>query len=531
MKQIVIRGAAVIDGSGRPQFQGDIAFAGDTITEVSPQIDTIGKIVIEADGLVAAPGFIDSHTHTDRKIFDNPLGDSKVMQGITTEVACNCGIGPFPAKQERLTELTTYLHTLNGTLPDTGITWSDFAGFAAAVEQQRPGINLAMLVAHGALRIAAIGLDDRPAAQAELTAMQQMLAVSLQQGAWGMSSGLIYPPGSFADTNELIALAKILAEHKAVYTSHIRGESAALAEAVAEAIRIGRESGARVLVSHLKAIGKPFWGQGLAALRQIEQARAAGVDIWADQYPYEATSTSLLALTPGWAQDGGSRALLKRLADPALRPRLLAAIRQELQVRGGADRVKIAGLKSTANRQWIGKTLEDVAAARQVPAEAAVCQLLNEENAAVNAVYFSLGEQDVEGIIQSPHVAVGSDGQAMNPQKDRQESVHPRSYGTFPRILGRFVREKGLLSLETAISKMTSLPARILRLPDRGLIRPGYKADLTLFDPEAVMDKADFNNPHQYPDGIPYVIVNGTLAVCQSRLTGDGRGAVLRKQR
>jgi N-acyl-D-amino-acid deacylase len=531
MEHVLIHGVTIIDGTGKSRFQGDISFDGDTITEVAPHIDPIGKTVINADGLVASPGFIDAHTHTDRKIFDNPLGDSKVMQGVTTDVTCHCGIGPFPAKQDRLKELTTYLNTLSGSLPSDGITWSDFAGFAAAVEKQQPGINLAMLVSHGALRIASVGLADRPATREELLMMQEMLDTSLQQGAWGMSTGLVYPPGSFADTKELITLAKVLAKHKAVYTSHIRGESATLGKSIEEAITIGRESGVKVLVSHLKAIGKPFWGQGLAALHRIEHAREEGVDIWADQYPYEATATSLLALAPGWAQDGGVNALLERLASPSLRPQLLEAIGKELHVRGGADRVKIAGLKSAANQQWVGKTMQDYATGRQLPVEEAVCQLLTEENATVSAVYFSLGEQDLEGIIKSPNVAVGSDGQAMNPQRDQKESVHPRSYGTFPRVLGRFVREKGMLTLETAISKMTSLPASIYRIPNRGLIKPGYKADLTLFDPETVIDRAEFGTPHQYPVGIPYVVINGTLAVSQSCLTGNGRGSILRKQR
>ncbi len=236
-------------------------------------------------------------------------------------------------------------------------------------------------------------------------------------------------------------------------------------------------------------------------------------------------------MVPGWAQDGGISALLNRLEDPDLRERIMTAIVKEMTVRGGPDRVKISVVKTAPNQQWVGKTIQDVAVARNLAPEETVRQLLVEEAAKVNAVYFSLGEVDLNGIMQSPIVAVGSDGQVMNPERDSAENVHPRSYGTFPRVLGRFVREKQLITLELAVHKMSGLPAKILRLPDRGLIKAGLKADITVFDPATVIDKADFVNPHQYPEGIPYVFVNGTVAVRNSRLTGTGRGEVLRKKK
>lgn len=531
MSSIILRGGTIIDGTGSPGYQGDIWIDGDKIRETGKVAPGLAGEEIDVSGLVVAPGFIDIHTHTDRKIFDNPLGDSKVMQGVTTEVTSNCGIGPFPACECRFADLESYLGTLSGSLPKGGVTWTDFNGFAAAVEKVNPGINLAMLAAQGAVRIAVIGWDDRPPTPAEMTKMQELLDESLQQGAWGMSTGLVYPPGSFAKPEELIELAKVLAKYQALYTSHIRGESATLMNSIDEAITLGRQTGARVQVSHLKAIGKPFWGQGMEALRRIEAARDQGVDIWADQYPYEATATSLATLVPGWAQDGGIAALLRRLEDPDLRERILTAIDQEMTVRGGPDRVKISVVKTPQNQQWVGKTIQDVAAGRQLPAEEVVRQLLIEEAAKINAVYFSLGEIDLEGIMKNPHVAVGSDGQVMNPDRDSTENVHPRSYGTFPRVLGRYVREKKLISLELAVYKMSGLPAKILRLPGRGLVKAGMKADLAVFNPATVIDKADFGNPHQYPEGIPYVFVNGTVAVRDSRLTGMGRGEILRKKR
>ncbi len=526
----LLKNGLVIDGGGREGVRADVVLAGGRIAGVGQGLTAAGAEVVDAAGLVVAPGFIDSHTHSDRTVFHGPLGHSKLMQGVTTEVVGNCGIGLFPVGAGRRHELETYLATMEGELPPQGIEWEDMDGFASAVERLGPGRNLAPLVAHGALRIAAMGSEDRVPTTAELADMKALLARSLEQGAWGMSTGLIYPPGSFAATAELVELAGVLAANKAVYASHIRGESRTLPAAVEEAVTIASASGARVLVSHLKAIGQPFWGQGRAALARLSEARSQGVDVWADQYPYEATSTSLTALLPGWVQDGGPAAMLWRLADADLFSSIRQAVREEMAVRGGPERVRIASLRTEANGKYVGRTVAELAWDRLLAPEDAVVALLKEEGGAVEAIYFSLSSEDLEGIIGSDFVAVGSDGSGLDPAKDGDKMVHPRNYGTFPRVLGHYVRERKLLSLESAVRKMTALPAAIFGIQDRGLLRQGYMADIVVFDPERIRDRAEFANPHQYPEGIEYVFVNGTPAVAAGRLTGDGRGEVLRKR-
>jgi N-acyl-D-amino-acid deacylase len=531
MYSFLIRGGLVVDGSGSAPYAADVAVKGDRVAEIGQSLNGPADEVIEAAGLVTAPGFIDIHTHTDASIFVHPLADSKVLQGVTTDVTGNCGIGAFPVHPDRKEALADYLRMHNFSLPADGLSWLDFDQYAGRIEKQGIGINLAPLMAHGSLRIAAMGADDRAPSAAELAQMEKLLSAGLEQGAWGLSTGLIYPPGSFARTEELIALAKILARYHALYTSHIRGESATLMQSIDEAVRIGRESGARIEVSHLKAMGKAFWGKGQDALARIEQARLEGVDITADQYPYDASSTSLATLVPAWAQDGGAAEMLKRLASADMRERLINDIRREMTVRGGPDRVMVAGgISSELNKEMSGKTIAQIAALWNLLPEEAVMRLLVEEEGAVSAVYFSISDEDVAAIMSSSNVAVGSDGRGMHAVEDAAEATHPRSYGTFARVLGLYTREKGILSIEKAVYKMTGLPAGRLGLKDRGLIMPGMAADITIFDPAVISDRAGFDNPHQYAAGVNHVLVNGLPVVSGGKVTGQTPGRVLRKK-
>jgi N-acyl-D-amino-acid deacylase len=530
MYTFLIRGARVLDGAGGPEFQADVAVAGDRIAEVGTRLDTPAERTLDADGLVLAPGFIDIHSHTDLSIFERPLAESKLLQGVTLEVTGNCGIGAFPVEPRNRNLLAEYLTMHEGCLPEDGLAWADFASYAARLDRLGLGVNLAPLVAHGALRIAAMGAEDRSPDAGECDRMGALLDLTLRHGAWGMSTGLIYPPGSFAKTDEVIALSRVLARRGALYASHIRGEGDTVLESMDEAVRIGRESGARVQVSHLKALGQRNWGRGREALARLEAARRAGVDVGADQYPYTATSTSLSALVPAWAHAGGVAELLKRLADPALAERLRGEIGQLLHARGGPARVAICRAGSARNAHLSGKTLEAIAQSWSLQPEAAVIKLLLEERGTLSAVYFSLADEDVDAIMAADWVAVGSDGRGMSATHDADAATHPRSYGTFPRVLGRYVRERGLLSLAAAVCKMTDVPAARLGLADRGVIRPGYAADLVLFDPATVLDRADFQRPHQYPVGVEHVFVNGRPAVLNGRLSGETPGRVLRRQ-
>jgi len=529
MSTFLIRGAQVIDGSKGEPFRGDIAVEKGVITEVSPSIKGGEQPVIDADGLVAAPGFIDIHSHTDLTIFKHPLAESKALQGVTTEVIGNCGIGAFPVNNERKSVLIDYLKIHDFHLPSDGLSWNNFTQYADELDRIGLGLNLAPLVAHGALRIAILGAEDRAPSDRELEKLKTLLTESLEQGAWGLSTGLIYPPGSFAKTEELVDLAKILARYEALYTTHIRGEGDTVMEALDEAIAIGKKSGARVEVSHLKAMGKDNWGRGKEALLKLEKARLSGVDIAADQYPYEATSTSLTALVPARAHAGGVSELLKRLASSEAE-RLQGEILLEMNKRGGPSRIVIAEIGSAKNARLSGKNLSQIGEFWNCAPETAVMRLLLEEKAAVGAVYFSLSEDDVAAILSSDQVSVGSDGTGMKIEEDSGISTHPRSYGTFPRILGVFTREKGILSLAKAIHKMTGLTASRLGLKNRGLIKPGLTADLVLFDPLTIRDQSTFDHPHQYATGVVYSWVNGCPIVQEGIITGNTPGRVLRKR-
>lgn len=486
---VIIRGGRLVDGTGVPARDADVAVAGGRIAAVGA-VEGEAVRVIEASGLVVAPGFIDVHSHDDVALLNVPGMDFKAAQGVTTVVCGNCGAGAAPAN-ERLEQF--YRRGVEGILgPVRAFTWRSLGQFYDAVRKAEPAVNAAFLVPHGALRVAAMGWERRPPTPDELETMKELLAEGMEAGAVGMSTGLIYAPGAFAETEELVELAKVVAEYDGIYASHIRDEGAGLFDAVREAIRIGEEAGVPVQISHHKASGRSNWGKTEQSLPIIDEERSRGLDVTIDAYPYTAASTALVALAP--------RGQLAREMDP--------------------HDVMVASVKH--QHQYEGKRLDEIAAMMDLPVEEATSRLLREEENTPVAVMFVMEEGDVRRVLQHPTCMIGSDGIPSPTGKP-----HPRLYGTFPRVLGHYVRDEGLLSLEEAVRRMTSLPAGKFRLADRGEVREGFWADLVLFDPAQVADTATYEDPRQYPTGIPHVLVNGQLVVDGGRPAKPPAGQVL----
>jgi len=526
MFDLLIVDARIVDGTGAPYFYGDVGVVGDRIAAVGRLSGQLARRTVVAAGRVLTPGFIDIHSHSDVSYLINPLGESKVRQGVTLEVAGQCGWSVAPLEGAAVEEIRKDLEAEDGV----EIRWRTMGEYLACLEEARPSVNLAVVAGHGTIRGSAMGYDDRPPTAEEARRMRLLLRQALAEGAFGLSTGLIYPPGSYATTEEIIDLARELVPAGGIYFTHMRNEGARLLEAVAEAIRIGEEAGVPVHIAHHKVGGEKNWGKVKDSLRMIEEARARGVDVTCDQYPYTASSTGLASIVPQWAHDGGSEKLLARLRDPDTRRRLAAECVDAEDPWSGWDKLLISSVRTEANKKYEGKNLAEIARERgQDPIEAAF-DLLIEEELAVGMVRFGMSEEDVRTVMQHPWVMVGSDGSALAPYgRLGRGKPHPRNYGTFARVLGRYVREEKVLGLEMAVRKMTGLPAWRLRLWDRGLLRLGFYADLVLFDPDRVVDRATFTDPHRYPDGVDLVVVNGTVTVDGGEHTGARAGRVLRR--
>jgi N-acyl-D-amino-acid deacylase len=518
---LLIRGGSVVDGSGAPARRADVAVDGERIAAVAPSLAGEADRVVDAAGKVVAPGFIDMHSHSDLFYFACPSAESKIRQGVTTEVVGMCSFSQAPVRPDQHALVKGWVGGI-GLTPD--LQWETFGQYLDTLRRVRPAVNVVHFVGHGALRIAAMGFEARRAEGGEIKAMERQLGEALDAGAWGFSTGLVYPPSSYADTRELIALARAMAPRGGQYASHIRGESSMLLDSINEAIRIGEEAGVRVEVSHVKASGRENWPKIDAALRLIEDARARGVDVAGDVYPYNAGSTKMDNLMPAWSHEGGIVKLLERLADPAIRRRianecLVDGERWGTVAQGGVgfDQIFIA---SCRRRELEGLTLAELARqSGQAPAEA-LMNLLVDQQCTVSMVSFSQSIENVAKVLAHPALTIGSDSIPLfEGAGDKAGKPHPRSYGTFPRVLSEYARERKLFSLETAVNKMTGLPAQRLGLRDRGLVHPGYVADLTVFDPATVKDESTYPDPHRYPSGIPFVIVNGAVAVDQGRMT------------
>lgn len=528
MDDILIKGGQVIDGTGAPGRLADIAIRAGRIAAIETNRTESAERVIDGQGCVVAPGFIDIHTHSDFTLPLNPKAEAKIRQGVTTEVVGNCGFSVAPALPGKVDELRRYL---SGSAP-----WLTFeeTGFARYMDSWPDmAVNTVMQVGHNTLRLMAMGMENRAPREAELHHMQEMLTEALEAGALGLSSGLFTAPGCFAERDELRALGRVLKVHGARYSSHIRDESHGVHEAVAEAIDVGEHCGIHVQIAHMKLSGTERWGEADRMLAAIAAARARGVDVHGDQYPYDWASNPLRFLLPTWLQEGGMEAMLERLADPYARSR----IRQKIaevgfnnfgQIGSWADiRISI----SPHGAAEAGQTIEEIARERRCDPLDAVCDIIIADKGATRIVVRSMSEDDVRAIAADPSALVGSDATCVAPYGvTGQGKPHPRFYGTFPRLIGHYARDLGLLTLPEAIAKMTGGAAAALGLAGRGVLREGQAADVVLFDPATIIDRATYDDPHLYPAGIGTVIVNGTVVIDGGEHTGALPGRLLRRR-
>lgn len=521
---ITLLNGALYDGTGSPGRRGNLVIDGDRIAalgDVAPRGDRI-----DVTGLAVAPGFIDTHSHCDLVCMSDRQLAPKVRQGITTDLLGQDGLSEAPIKAEDVDRWRTHLAGLNDD-PDIEWTWRDFASYLERTAGA--AINLAAMVGHGTVRLHVMGMDNRPPTTAELTAMQALVDESIASGACGFSTGLIYSPCVYADTEELIALGKVVRRHDSFMVYHMRYEGARVLDGMAEVFRIARESGAACHISHFKARGNKAWGMSPAMIAAVERARAEGLDITADQYPYTAGSTMLGALLPPWCHARGIDGLNAYLRDESVEPRIRREIEEgrddwESSIAASSwSSIMISGVRSERNRWVVGKRIPEIAAAWGLDNYQTMVRLLLEENHAVSMILFMMDEADVRRLLVQPWLMHCTDGLMGG-------EPHPRTYGTYPRILGHYVRGERLMSLPEAIRKMTSLPAWRLGLKDRGVLAAGAFADITVFNPDTVIDRATFENPRQFPEGIEHVFVNGVHAVRDGRETGNLAGRALRRE-
>jgi N-acyl-D-amino-acid deacylase len=522
---LILRGGLLLDGTGLAAYPADVGIIGDRIAAVGSISLEQGARVLDVGGLHVCPGFIDIHSHSDGDILLHPRANNRVRQGITTELTGNCGRSAAPL-------VAAGADAVRRSYRKLGIeaTWTGVASYYDVLDKADLSINQALLVGQGTIRANAIGYVDRGLSPNEQAAVVRAVEEAMDEGAFGLSTGLEYTPGCFTPTDEIISMARVVGRHGGLYASHIRSEDTKLLEAINEALAIGRASGARVQISHLKASGRPNWNNQQAALRLIASARRDGVPVLADAYPYTAYSTTLTILLPGPALEGGTGRMLKRLGDAAWRKWIRREVEDHMaRELGDYALIVIARVNTSANQAWVGWNVNEVAAAWGVEPADAVLRLIEEERGSVSIIGHGMSPENVETVLRDPFVMLGSDGSAMGGASRSAGGPHPRSYGAFARLLAFYVGERRALDLAQAVRKMTSMPADQIGLTDRGRIARGQKADLVVFDAARVKDMATFQQPRQYAIGIPHVLVNGVAVVENGRHTGARPGRALRR--
>lgn len=496
---IIIKGGKIIDGCGNSWYKADIAIIGDRIAKIGGINQANARETIDASELIIAPGFIDIHTHCDRGLIERPTADNYLQQGVTTVLGGNCGGSQWPIGK-----------------------------FLRSLKQKGISLNFATLVGHNTIRREVMAMEDRAPTPQELDKMKKMVAQAMEEGAIGLSTGLKYLPGAYSKTEEVVELASVATSYGGLYATHMRDEGKDIIESIKETIRIGREAQIRVQISHHKIINPDKEGISKETLSLIQQARAEGIEITLDQYPYSATSTGISVLFPLWAMEGGNHKFAERVKEPETRKKIEEAISDNiLYDRGGGDPKNIVISSCESDPSLEGKSLAQILQERGIePTADNAAKLVTELQlqGSARALYHCLRQEDIRRIMASPLVMVASDGSICQPGIG---VPHPRNYGTYPRVLGFYVREEGIISLENAIRKMTSLPAQMLRLRRRGKLIEGYFADITIFDPTKIKDTASWKNPHQYPVGIEWVIVNGKIVISKGRHMGGLPGQIL----
>lgn len=531
---LLIKNAVIIDGTGESRYEGAVLVNGSRITkiirekELAVEYEDQVEQVIDADGMILAPGFIDTHSHSDLKVLSDPMLLPKLRQGITTEVLGQDGISMAPLPLKYIEPWKKNLAGLDGEDESVCWTYENCAHYFKLMEQAQPALNESYLLPHGNVRMEAMGLEDRKPTEAEMKKMCDIVRREMKAGCLGLSSGLIYMPCAYSETEELIALCNVVREYNGIFVVHQRSEADDILASMDEIIRIGKESGVPIHFSHFKVCGKPNWDKLDDMLLKLDEAEKEGLTVTFDQYPYIAGSTMLGVILPPWVHDGGTDKLVERLQDKTLREKMKQDIQNGIPgwdnfiQFAGTEGIFITSVVSKKNQDAVGKSLDELGKMRGKPALDAAFDLLLEEKNAVGMVDFYGTENHVKQIMKRKEMNLCTDGLLSG-------KPHPRVYGAFPRLLGKYVREESVLTLEEAIQKMTKQAADTFHLKERGCIKEGFFADFTIFNPETVIDKGDFTNPERFPDGIEYVIVNGVIAVSKGKESGKRAGVVIKQ--
>ena len=532
MYDLLFKNARVVDGTGGEPFVADVAVSGETIARVGRDLEEAAQTTIDASGRMLCPGFIDTHTHSDRTALFVPDPDAKILQGVTTEMMGNCGQSLAPISDEHYEDFLPYLLPYVPTDVPVECSWRSTGEMLDLLDKRGHITDLVNFVGHGTVRIAAMGAESRKPTADEMAKMKDYVEEALMSGSAGMSTGLIFPPGCYADTDELVELCRVLAKHGGIYATHIRGEAGSLREAVTEAIEIARRSGCSLHISHHKVMRR-FRGWSEETLKMMEDANAEGIDVTYDVYPYPAGSNGITSLLPPWVNAGGVAKMLGRLADPATLARILEDFKRDLPgwdnhaKDTGWDRVLIGSSRNDPS--IVGKSLQEITDERGTPPDVGYLDLILDQKAQATIVILSHSEEDMERILVHPLGMIGSDSQPCALTGPLAKgNPHPRVFGTYPRLLGLYVRERKLLTWEGAIHKATGYPAKRFLLDDRGLVREGLRADLVLFNPDTIIDRATYRDSRVASEGIDYVVKNGGIVVQAGRTTGKILGKSVR---